>query len=357
MSKLSPVALIVLLSLTLACAGGPAAGTPAESAPAAAATTPGSEKSAQAAATPSGGPAAQARGTIRLVVPTSSVGAWALDVAERKGFFQQQALAVDRAAVEAGKVMEELNGGGRDVALTRTDAVVRAARDGQNVVMVAGALNRAPFSLIAARDVEDVGGLTGRPLGVQDPGDLPGEVLKRLLEARNLDEADYRLIGFGDPGLRAAAVANRTVGGALLEPAETARMQASGFKNLGHASEVVPNFQAEVVATKKDWAQQNEELLVRFLSALVAAQRWIYAQEDSLESVDILATSLNVTASEANRVYEQYVEKLSAIPRAGELEQQGVQTVIDLLVEADAIPPPPPDAASLIDTSYVSRAR
>ena len=356
MKKLSPLGLIVLLSLTLACAGPPAPGTPAESAPAAA-TTPGSQKSAQAAATPSGGPAVQAPGTIRLVVPTSSVGAWALDVAERKGFFQQQALSVDRAAVEAGKVVEELNSGGRDVVLTRTDAVVRAARDGRNLVMVAGALNRAPFSLIAARDVEDVGGLTGRPLGVQDPGGLTGEVLKRLLEARNLDEANYRLIGFGERGLRAAAVANRTVGGSLLEPAETARMEASGFKNLGHASEVVPNFQAEVLAAKKDWAQQNEELLVRFLSALVAAQRWIYAQEDSLESVDILATSLNVTASEAKRVYEQYVEKLSAIPRAGELEQQGVQTVIDLLVEADAIPPPPPDAASLIDSSYVSRAR
>jgi NitT/TauT family transport system substrate-binding protein len=290
-------------------------------------------------------------------VPPSSLGAWQIDVADRKGIFQRQGIAVERVPDEAKNVADALNAGKSDVALVSTEAVVRASRAGQSLTMVAGALNRAAYSLIATRGVEDIGGLKGRPIGVRDPEDITAVIANRMLKARGLDEADYRLIGFEDIGVRAAAVANGSVGASLLDPASAARLEADDFRWIGAASGDVPDFQAEVLATRADWARQNEQLLVRFLKAIVEADRWIYEARNRQEAVDILASTLTLSPAQAGGVYEQYVERVPSIPREGELDAPGVRAVIELLAETEAIRPPLPDPARMTDVSYLQKAK
>jgi NitT/TauT family transport system substrate-binding protein len=290
-------------------------------------------------------------------MPPPSLGTWQIDVAERKGFFQQQRLAVERVQDEHGKATEALDARDRDIGLVAVDAVVRAVRDGQGLVMVAGAVNRAAYSLIAARDLEQPADLKGKIVAVRDTEDATAAILKRMLRARGLADADYRLIGFDDPGLRGAAIANGTVGAALVDPPQAARLEAGGFKSFGHAFETVEEYQAEAFVIRSDWGRQNEERLVRFLRAIVQAERWIYAPSNKQEAIDILASTFKLSAVEAGRLYEQYVEKVPAVPKAGELEEAGVRVVTELLDEVDAIDPPLPDPASLIDTSYVTKAR
>ena len=290
-------------------------------------------------------------------MPSGTLGGWQTEVAERRGFFRAQGLSVERAQEPIGGLVEALNQRSRDVILAPADLVVRAAHDGQNVVMVGGAVNRAAFTLVAARDVQDVAGLKGRLVGVGGPDDLTGALARAILSAKGLGEADYRLVGFDDPAVRAAAVANGTVGASLVDAPRAARMEASGFRVLGHAFETVPELQSEALAVRGDWARQNEDRLVRFLRAVAEADRWIYAPENRQESTDVLASVVGLTATEAGRIYERYVEQHPAVPKAAELDQPGVRSVVELLAAVEALRPPLPDVAALTDTSYAQRAR
>ena len=292
-----------------------------------------------------------------MVGPPGSLGAWQVDVAERKGFFRQHGVSVERAQEEEDTAIEALVGGGRDVALVTAATIAGAVRDGQEVVMVAGAVNRAAYSFIGARGVDDMGGLIAKVVGVRDPKDITTALLRRIIRRGGLGDDAYRIFAFPDSGMRAAAIANGTAAGSLVEAPRAARLQASGFKTLGNAFEVVPDFQAEGLAVRADWARQNSDRLVRFLRAVAAADRWLYAPENHREAVDILAGTVRLTSTEAEWIYEQYVEKLPAIPKNGELEEPGVRVVVDLLAELEALPPPLPDPAKLVDTSYIQRAR
>ncbi len=294
---------------------------------------------------------------IRLGAPGGTLGAWQVDVAARKGFFQAQGVAVDRGQEPAGRLIEALAGGSRDIILAPADDVVRAAAGGQAVVMVGGAVNRAAFTLVAARDVVDVAGLKGKLVGVRDSGDITAALARAVLSARGLGDADYRLVSFEDAAVRAAAVANGTVGASLLDAGRAARLEASGFRALAQAYETVPELQAEALAVQADWARQNEDRLVRFLRAIAQADRWIYDPQNRPEAVDVLAGVVGLTAAEADRIYERYVEQQPAIPKAAELEQPGVRSVVDLLAAIEGLRPPLPDLAVLVNTSYVQRAR
>ncbi|HYU18912.1 MAG TPA: ABC transporter substrate-binding protein [Chloroflexota bacterium] len=355
-TRLSLRVFVVWIGFALGCAGPPPAAPPLQPS-----LTRGPEATSPAvqplpSPSPSPSPSPLPLATLRLAQPPAALGAWQIDVAERNGFIRQQGLALERSTEEGEKAADALNAGTRDVALVAVESVVRASRAGQNLVMVGGAVNRAAFSLVVGRDIQELANLRGQPVGIRDPKDATAALLGRMLKARGLSPADVRLVSFADPALRAAAIANGTVAGSLLDPAQTTRMQGGGFKVLGNAFDTVRDFQAEALAVRKDWARQNEDRLVRFLRAIVEADRWIHAPEHRQEAIEVLAGTLRLTTLDAARVYEQYVEKVPAIPRGAEVEQPGVRTVVELLAEVNALRPPLPDPATLTDTTYVQRA-
>lgn len=307
---------------------------------------------------PSPSPSPTPRTTVRLGVQTS-LGAWVLDVADQQGFVAAQGLALDRklADASADAVAKDVDGRERDVGVVATDHLIQFGRNGQSLVMVGGLVNKVTYSLVAARDVPDLAALKGRAIGIRDLSTGAAAVLRELLRARGILERDVEVITFLDPGVVGAAVANGTVGASLVDPPRAARLKAGGFKALVEASDVVKDFQSEGLVVRPDWARQNEETLVRLLRATIQAQRWIATPANKPAAVESLARSLGITGPEATAVYEQYVEKLGAIPREVDIDQAGVRGVADLLAGINALPTPRPDPARLTDTSFQQRAK
>jgi hypothetical protein len=87
------------------------------------------------------------------------------------------------------------------------------------------------------------------------------------------------------------------------------------------------------------------------------AERWITTPANRPAAVEQLARSLGISTAEATIVYEQYVEKLGAIPREGDIDQAGVRGVIDVLADVGAAPDPRPEPARLTDTTLLQRVR
>ena len=288
---------------------------------------------------------------------TPSLGAWQVDVAEQKGFFQAQGVGIQQQRDDSLNVVEALTARNRDIGVVAVEGLVRAVKDGQELVLIAGGVNKAAYTLVAARDVENVPGLRGKPVGVRDQKDVTAALARRMLRPRGFGDADLNLIAFPDPRVRAAAVANGTVGASVLDPGPAARLQAAGFAGLIAGPEAAGELQVEGIAVRPDWARQNEETLVRFLRAIVQADRWIYTPANRAEAVQILAGTLRITVAEADRVYADWVETTPAIPREGEVDQPGLRAVVELLAEVEAIRAPLPDPARLADQTLVTRAR
>ena len=106
--------------------------------------------------------------------------------------------------------------------------------------MVGGAVNRAAFSLVAAKDVQDLAGLKGRPIGVRDPEDPSGPILRRLMRALGLADPEYRVVPFPDPGVRGAAIANGTVGASFVEPSQAARLKVARVQDVRRSDRCRP---------------------------------------------------------------------------------------------------------------------
>jgi ABC-type nitrate/sulfonate/bicarbonate transport system substrate-binding protein len=282
-----------------------------------------------------------------------------MDVAEGQGFLAAQGITLDRKEADPGSpvIAEDVERRERDVGVVTTDRLVQLGKNGQGLVMVAGLVNKATHTLIAARDVPDFGALKGKPIGHLDAKSASAAIVKRILKAKGLPETEVPLLTFPDPGVVGAAVANGTVGAALVDPPRAGRLRISGFAALIDATEVARDFQAEGIVVRPEWARQNEELLTRLIRATILAERWITTPNNKPAAVEHLARSLGVTATEATMVYEQYVDKLGAIPREGDIDQAGVRGVVELLGEIDAAGSPRPDPARLTDTTFLQRAR
>lgn len=307
---------------------------------------------------PSPSPSPIPRVSVRIGT-SSSLGGWVLDVAERQGFLAGQGINLDRKEADPGSsvVAEDVEKRERDVGVVTTDRLIQVGKNGQGLVMVAGLVNKATHTLIAARDVPDFGALKGKPIGHLDAKSASAAILKRILKAKGIPESETPLLTFPDPGVVGAAVANGTVGAALVDPPRAGRLRISGFTALIEASEVAKDFQAEGLVVRPEWARQNEDLLTRLIRATIMAERWITTPSNKPAAVEQLARSLGITATEAALVYEQYVDKLGAIPREGDVDQAGVRGVLELLAEVDAAGSPRPDPARLTDTTYLQRAK
>ncbi|MCC7367035.1 MAG: ABC transporter substrate-binding protein [Chloroflexi bacterium] len=309
---------------------------------------------------PSPSPSPTAVPPTRVKIGTSaSLGGWIVDVAEKQGFLAGQRIVVERKETEPGSTMaaEDVEKRERDIGVVATDRLIQVGKNGQNLVMVAGLVNKAPFALIAAQDVADLAGLKGRPIGYFDEKSAAAAVLKRLLKARAISENDSRPIAFPDLGVVGAAVANGTVGASFVDPVRAGRLRSAGFKVLAEASDAVKDFQAEGLAVRPDWARQNEDTLTRLIRATIQAQRWIGDRSNKSAAIKLLADSLGTNEAEATIVYEQYVQMLDAIPREGDIDQAGVRSVVELLGEINAAGDPKPDPARLTDTSALQRAK
>jgi ABC-type nitrate/sulfonate/bicarbonate transport system substrate-binding protein len=282
-----------------------------------------------------------------------------VDVAERQGYLASLGIVLDRKEADPGSasIAEDVEKRERDIGVVSTDRLVQIGKNGQSLVMIAGLVNKATYSLIAARDVADFGALKGKPIGYLDEKSASAAILKRIVKAKGISENESRLISFPDPGVVGAAVANGTVGASLVDPARAGRLRGSGFDVLIEANEVAPEFQAEGLVVRPEWARQNQELLTRFLNATIQAERWITAPANKSAAVEQLSRSLGVNPDEAKIVYEQYVETLGAIPPEGDIDQAGIRGVIELLSEIGQAGDPRPDAARLTDTAFLQRAR
>ena len=289
------------------------------------------------------------------IVLTAST--WPFLIAEQEGFFQRE--GIDFKRVIGGNTTattQALVAGSTDIAQMNLVNLLAANSAGADLIVIGGDSTVPIYTLIVHSSIKSYADLKGKRLAVTGPTDPLNYILARMLAANGLAPSDYEMIGLGGAPQRLAAVQNRGVAGALINQPSDFIALASGFSSLGLSTDYVDNFQYTITGARRDWAQKNRSLAVRFLRAYVKACEFFYEPKNKEAAVHALADRTKAEKDEAEKTYALYMKTQKTIPRDGGIDVQGARKVAENWKEFGLQKTPPP-VDGVIDLSYLAEAR
>lgn len=125
-------------------------------------------------------------------------------------------------------------------------------------------------------------------------------------------------------------------------------------------TELVKDYQTGSFVVQKDWAKNNQDLLVRFLRAHLNTTRWLNDPKNKNEVVQFFMSEFKAAEDEAQQTYDLYFvqSKPPMIPPESDVNIKGMQVLIDAMAEVgDFKGKPAPAPQKYLDMSYLEMAK
>ncbi len=282
---------------------------------------------------------------------------WPFLIAEQEGMFQREGIDLKRViGGSTTATTQALVAGSTDFAQMNLVNLLGADSAGADLIAVGGDATVPIYTLIVHPSIKSYADLKGQRLAITGPTDPLNYVLARMLSANGLKTTDYELISLGGAPQRLAAIQKGGVAGSLINQPSDFIALASGFSSLGLSTDYVDNFQYTVTGVRREWAQKNRPLVVRFLRAYVKACEFFYEPRNKDAVIRALAEKTKSEREEAEKTYGLYMQTKKTIPRDGGIDVQGARKVAENWKEFGLQKMPPP-VDSVIDLSYLAEAR
>lgn len=277
----------------------------------------------------------------------------ALIVARVKGLFSSAGLEVDVIATpNSTDQMRGLSKGAWQLVSTAFDNVLGwSGREGAEIVAVAQAAQGITLPVYVRPEIKTWEDVRGKPLAVDAVDTAYALVLRRVLSAHGLEmeRGDYQLIPKGATGHRLDSMTRGETFAGVLNPPWDAKAAAAGMVRFADHREVLPDYPGGVFAVSRRWAADTRELLVGFLRVWDRALRWARDDNHRAEALKLIAAEEELDEKGAAR-------KLAQLPKDGQLNLPGLQTVLDLRVQFGLTPAMGKELKSYLDTSVYQEA-
>jgi len=287
----------------------------------------------------------------------------AIVAAETKGFLQKENIRVRiNTVTDSPTLLRNLISGKYDLILNNADNVIAWA-EGQGAdpqtndfIIFLGGSQGVKQRLAVHPSINDYRDIKGKALAVEAPTTGFAIIMIAILQKNGLElNRDYTLKSFGNTNARAEAINRGEAVGAMMGMTDD-EIQQRGFKVLARAEDHVAHYARNLGATRREWANANEELLVRFIRAMIQATDWITDGKNKEEVIKIL---LPENRNNRVRAEEQYEESISArfgfTPRS-QIDMEGIQSVIQLREIAGLMKPPVPKPEKYVDDRFYKKA-
>jgi ABC-type nitrate/sulfonate/bicarbonate transport system substrate-binding protein len=340
------------LAIVVACA--PATSTPVAP-PSAPARAQGADASGTAGA--ASAPAPPAPAAIRYSQITQTALSWPFIIAGPMGLYARQGLDVDTTiGGTTANTAQALVAGAVDVAQLNVVQHILAVQKGADLALVAGNAAVPLYSLMAEPGVTSYGDLRGKAVAVAGVADPLNYVLRKMLAANGLGDADYDMVPVGGTNDRLIAVQKGAVAATLLSQPDDFHAEALGLPRLGQSTDYVDSLQYTATSVRRDWARQNQDVLVRFLRAYVEACRWFYDPANRADAIRIYVEQTHAEPDMTARTYDLYVASRKVLAQAGEVNVEGLRVLAENWQEFGLTEPAPPTERWL-DLSYLEQAQ
>jgi NitT/TauT family transport system substrate-binding protein len=287
---------------------------------------------------------------------SKTLGYSPLWVGLKKGFFDQQGLDAQLLLLRGTTMtVQAMAGASLNVGSGGPEAFIEASERGLDLVMIGGIINGLTHFIMAGKKYKTYEDLRGATFGASSLTSGTVIALKQVLKVRGLEyPRDYKiLVVAGGSASNLAALQSGQIAATTVALPLNYLAEESGFNVIGRLTDAVPDYQQTALATKRSWAEKNRPLMLRFMKAMVLANRWLFENKEA--AVDFLTGEMQLKPSHARRGWEYYTQNRIWSPD-GDLNLEGMKYNLRIYAEQLGIKGPPPNVAKFIDQSYLHEA-
>lgn len=287
----------------------------------------------------------------------------AIIAANQKGFLKQENIRVEiNTVTDSPTLLRNLISGKYDLILNNADNVIAWA-EGQgedpeknDFIIFLGGSQGVDQKLVVAPGINDYHDLKGKLLAADAVTTGYAVVAMAILKKYGLEwKCDYEVKSFGNTVARADAMSRGDAAGAMMSMSDE-EIKKRGFKVLAEAKDHIKHYARGLGATRRAWANTNEDLVVRFTRAMIRATDWL---QDGKNKDDVIQMLLGETKNNKARAEAMYAAALSPTmgltPRS-RIDLQGIRTVLELREIAGLMKPPVPKPEKYIDERFYQKA-
>src|ERR1700722_2240181 len=288
-----------------------------------------------------------------------AVSALYLHVAEKQGFFARENVAVEVVQIPGGtgNMVAALDRGEVDVTQTATPYLIQAVLAGSPAAAIAGTTANPIYSLIAKPEIKDFADLKGKLVGLSLPIDTISMSMRKLLALKGLGQADYRVKELVGSPARAACLRGGECDAVPLGQPDDLIAVRDGYRRLGLSTEAVASFQFEVIAARRDFAQNHAPAIIGFVSALADAFRFMRDPAHRDDAVNAIVALTGTSDDIARATLALYLDPdRGVLPRQAEIDLGGLAQVIAFMGEGGILKPPLPAPEQFVDLQYLRAA-
>lgn len=303
---------------------------------------------------------AKARAADEIKIGSIARGAyhWSRYVAEDKGYFKKENLKARVFNVRSvSKAVQALSANSTDVLLPgNASGLIRAQVKKAPVTIIAGGFDKALYDLIAGPKYKKIEDLRGTTMGVINLTSGSTVLLKKILAAHGMHyPKDFDMLMVGGTPDRFAAVKRGGVSAAMVTPPTSFKADEAGLNVVANIGTYLPNYMFTIAGANTKWLKANRDVAVRFLKAVIRANRFITDPKNKEEAISILSKHEKIKAEYARRTYKMVVEDLKPISPVAEINIKALDAVIKLDLESKKLKKAFP-ASMFFDDSYRQEA-
>lgn len=277
---------------------------------------------------------------------------WPFFIAAERGLFAERNLAVEaKIFTSPPDPVAALIDGSLDLINVIPDVALLQITSGAPLAIIANTNNRPQYRLLAQPEVKHCKNLRGRKIGVNDGRSAEALILKKLLRRKGLTADDYELAPSGPPLQRCDKLKQGLLAATMVTQPFDFFLEEAGFKTLASSPEVVPHYPFTVCIVRRE--ETINEKAVSFLRSLKEAWDWLANPANRQDAVKILSRSTKTAEKQAQATYDLYLKPPT--PSYLAPTQEGVVTILELLLESSRLSPPLPPPQTFIDERYVKR--
>jgi len=288
-----------------------------------------------------------------------TVSALQLYLAQRKGFFTREGIALEILPIEGGaaNMVVALSKGTVDITRTATPYLIQDVLNGSDNVAVFGETGTPIYSLIARPEIKSFADLKGKTVGLSLAVDTISISTRKLMALHGVKEGDFKVKELVGTPARSACLKKSECDAVPLGQPEDFMLMEEGYLRLGVSTEAMTNFQFIVGAVRRSWGNQNKDTLVRYARALASSYRYMRDVQNRDDVVRMIVETTGTSETIARETLRLYFEPDRGVfPKQGEIDVKGFNEVLRVMAEVGELKPPVPPAERFIDLQYLKAA-
>lgn len=272
--------------------------------------------------------------TIRLGDTSALPFAWPIYIADRKGYFRDEGLAIDMTYTNSNPaVAQQVVGGNFDIGVTTYETGVRAIM-GQAPIHITGSLMRAfPYMVMASPGVNGPRDLRGKTVVLTLAKSILTVFWNRWLVENGMKPADIDQVYDPATPNRFAALKSRSVQAAVLSQPFDWIAAAEGYVKILDLGAKVRDYGFTAFVARDDWLAKNGPVMKGFLRAVSRGVPFLDDPANREECADILMAPTKMEKANALRTWDYYTKELRPFDRSLDLPDRQLELLIGTLIE------------------------